>query len=58
MIKYLVTIKGLSFFYELGYFYAEDEDDAKRQAWSIHRSTFMDCSINMLRAIRVCNDNK
>ena len=31
MNRYSVTIKGLSFFYELGYYYAEDEDDAKRQ---------------------------
>ena len=51
MNRYSVTIKGLSFFYELGYYYAEDEDDARRQAWSKHRSTFRDCSINMLVAI-------
>jgi hypothetical protein len=52
MAKYLVTIKGLSFFYELGYYYAESSDDAIRQAWSKHQSTFRDCSINMLRAIQ------
>ena len=52
MNRYSVTIKGLSFFYELGYYYAEDEDDAKRQAWAKHRSSFRDCSINMLSAVR------
>ncbi len=50
MKRYLVTIKGLSFYYELGYYYAEDADDAVRQAWNKHKSTFRDCSINMLRA--------
>lgn len=52
MIKFSVTIKGLSFFYELGYYYAEDAEDAKRQAWAKHRSSFKDCSINMLSAVR------
>ena len=52
MNRYSVTIKGLSFFYELGYYYAEDEDDAKRQAWARHCITFKDCSINMLSAIK------
>jgi len=51
MNRYLVTIKGLSFFYEIGYYYAEDAEDAKRQAWAKHQSTFRDCSINMLSAI-------
>lgn len=51
MNRYAVSIKGLSFFYELGYYYAEDVDDAKRQAWAKHRQTFRDCSINMLSAV-------
>ena len=51
MKKYSVTIKGLSFFYELGYYYAEDADDAKRQAWNKHHSSFRDCSMNMLSAV-------
>jgi len=52
MSRYSVTIKGLSFFYELGYYYAEDAEDAKRQAWSKHRSSFRDCSVNMLSAVQ------
>jgi hypothetical protein len=51
MQKYLVTIKGLSFFYELGYYYAKSPDEAIRQAWNKHKSTFRDCSINMLRTL-------
>lgn len=51
MTRYLVTIKGISFFYELGYYYAESSEDAIRQAWNKHKATFSDCSINMLRAI-------
>ena len=52
MNRYSVTIRGMSFFYELGYYYAEDEDGAKRQAWAKHRSSFRDCSINMLSAVK------
>jgi len=52
MNRYSVTIRGLSFFYELGYYYAKDEEDAKRQAWAKHCSSFRDCSISMLSAVR------
>ena len=52
MNRYSVTIRGLSFFYELGYYYAESPDDAKHQAWAKHRSSFRDCSINMLSAVQ------
>lgn len=51
MKRYLVTIKGLSFFYELGYYYADCAENAIRDAWVKNKSTFRDCSINMLRAI-------
>jgi hypothetical protein len=51
MNRYRVVISGLSFRYFLGYYYAESPDDAKQQAWNKNRSTFMDCSINMLSAV-------
>jgi len=50
MNRYKVTIKGLSLFYELGYYYGENPDVAKDEAWAKHKSAFRDCSRGMLSA--------
>ena len=50
MNRYKVTISGMTLRYELGYYYAENTEDAKIQAWKIHKSTFRDCCIGMLSA--------
>lgn len=51
MNRYRVVIASMSFRYFLGYYYAKSQDDAKQQAWNKHKTTFRDCSINMLHAV-------
>lgn len=51
MNRYKVIISSMTFHYFLGYYYATSAEDAKRQAWNKHRSTFRDCSIGMLSAV-------
>jgi hypothetical protein len=52
MSRYKVIISSMTLRYELGYYYAESKEDAIRQAWAKHHSSFRDCSISMLSAIQ------
>jgi hypothetical protein len=56
MNRYKVRIQSLTFTYELGYYYGENPDVVKDEAWVKHKSTFRDCSRGMLSA-SLCEPN-
>ncbi len=48
MHRYHIFIGGMSFHYDLGFYYAECLQDAKQQAWDKHKYSFRDCGMSML----------
>jgi len=50
--RYHCFIGGMSFRYDLGYYYAESKEDARLQAWNKHKSAFRDCGLSMVSAIQ------
>lgn len=48
MNRWHIFIGGMSFRYDLGFYYAETLEDAKLAAWRKHRCSFRDCEMSML----------